>query len=935
MAAKVSSFVGVVLSATALLWCNGAVGGSLTPGQAGITVDRTPVYVGPQDAKLLRVVEAGTTLQVTGAQGARLRVAPSRGDQSLDGWIDAKNLLALDHNLPYHRALGYQGARDTQQALDAYAETLESDRGNSRAYYNRALLYRERGDTSGAIADCTEAIRIDPKFAEAYLARGNAYADQNDLEPAIKDYDKAVALRPKYALAYYNRGLVRHLWASELSTRQHKVQKAAEEEQGAFEDLKRAKTLGLPAAIDKRLSKVGEPTDIVSAAEAGYVRVMAHGSMGAFGVGGEMKSLVPLSPELVFPVVPGTRFASAGAYQNMVSCGQGAARPVKDSFGKYELRGDTGATSSLQAACLDAGRPFPEDSDRFRGVTPVGEDIQKLLCYVEYPQAVPDENGKTEDVAEVELLERAAIQLYERSMAQEGKGRGFPDDPKAFFFFHQQVRQAAVWAVADDLPAKDISARLSSITDLHARVAAKVLDLAAIPQRLGVEPVALRELSVEELLKIKALGKNQRFLARISPESLNASLKMSLSGLSVQDKEALAAVLKVSVPDLATKSQEILVLVRERAALVQKDLAVAKAFLKELASKEKKAADAAKVPLEDIVIDEKDTLKVAFDILGLDSYSLSLANIFLKELTPEERLTLLLAEKVLALDKSYLKDLVPEEKADLDAKKKNLDLTLTLLTLVRLPLEQSIEDAIVKIGDARFQAVSARRRVVSLKDDVEANVAHFRQWQPGTSRWDGVYFIDKYQKGVAWKLDNRISLNTDPPPMRPGDVQAVSTTSEDDGVALPVAGSRFGRRVAPVPRPLGQFVEVAVRFRNVGQQPAVIQFCTPSSVYAGAYLQLGDGTAVAPVDFVLAQVGVPPAQFETTKDITAVSELALSSAGNLGFEIESRQETCALFLFDVPRDADRFHLVIMGKTLDLGLPVSSSAFQPVDDKMIP
>ena len=141
--------------------------------------------------------------------------------------------------------------------------------------------------------------------------------------------------------------------------------------------------------------------------------------------------------------------------------------------------------------------------------------------------------------------------------------------------------------------------------------------------------------------------------------------------------------------------------------------------------------------------------------------------------------------------------------------------------------------------------------------------------------------------------------------------------------------------MAELPKPLGQFVEVTVRFRNAGQNPAAIQFCTPASVYAGAYLELGDGTAVAPVDFVLPGLGMATEAAETTKGLTVVSELSLSAAGSLGFELASRQETCALFLFDVPRDAGQFQLVILGKTIDLGLPLNPSAFEPVDDKMIP
>jgi tetratricopeptide (TPR) repeat protein len=935
MAVRVSSFVCVALLSTTFLYCGGARGESSASDQTGITVDQTPAYTGPEGTKLLRMIEPGTALQVTGAQGQRLRIAALWDAQALEGWIDAKNLLALDPALPYHRALGYQGSRDEQRALEAYTAAIEADGGNSRAYYNRALLYRQRADTSGTIADCSEAIKIDPKFAEAYLTRGNAYANQDDLESAVKDYGKAIAIRPGYGLAYYNRGLARHLWACQLAARDRKTQKAMEEEQGAFEDLQKARTLGLPASIARRLEKSGQPADLVLAAEIGYVRLFARGALGVYGVGGQMKSLIPLNPQLIFPVLPGTRFASAGAQQNMVACGRGTLCAAKDSLGIFEFKGDANNAGSIQAACLDASRPTPEDSDRFRGTSYASEDVQKLLSYVEYPQAASEEAQETEGTSEVEVLERAAIQVLERMLAQEAKGRGFPNDPKAYLFFHQQVRQAAVWAVTDDMAAKDITARLGSITDIHARVAAKILDLATISHRLGVDPISLKELTLDELVKIKATGNNQRFLSRVSPESLSTSLKRSLNDMGVQDKEVLAAALKAPVADLASKPGEILIMAREKSTATQKDLASAKAFLKELASREKKAAEATKTALEDIVIDEKDTLKTVFDILGLDSYGLGLANVFIKELTPEERATIGLAEKVVALDRSFLKDMSGEEKIDLDAKKKSLDLTLTLLSLVRGPLEQVIDDGVVKIGEARSLAALNRRKIVFLKENVEATVVHFRQWKPGSPRWEGVYFIDKNQKCVPWKLDNRVSLASDPLPMRLGEVHAVTTTSDEDGAAPSVGGSRFARKVASLPRPLGQFVEVTLRFRNIGDKSTAIPFCTPASVYAGAYVQLADGSAMAPVDFVLAGMGLASETAETAKDLTLVSDLALSPAGNMGFELDNRQETCALFLFDVPRDAARFQLVIMGKTIDLGLPLSTSAFEPVDDKMIP
>jgi hypothetical protein len=169
----------------------------------------------------------------------------------------------------------------------------------------------------------------------------------------------------------------------------------------------------------------------------------------------------------------------------------------------------------------------------------------------------------------------------------------------------------------------------------------------------------------------------------------------------------------------------------------------------------------------------------------------------------------------------------------------------------------------------------------------------------------------------------------------------VSLKAGADGVPSSFGGSKFLRRVAPLPKPVGQFLEVTVRFRNTGKNPAAVQFCTPASVYAGAYLKLVDyptpneQIGVTPVDFMLPGLAMAPESAETTKGLTVVSKLDLSVTGSMGFELAGRQETCALFLFDVPRDADQFQLVILGKTIDLGLPLDPTAFEPADDRVIP
>ena len=1115
MFARRSLLICVGLLAMTLFCGNGAMGDTAALGQTGITVDRTSVHVGPDyKDRLIRVLDPGTTVQVDEARGNWLRVTLSRNGQTVEGWIEAKTLLVLDLGAPYHRALGYQGSRDVQQAMEAYTEAIETDKGNARAYYNRALLYRERDDASRVIADCTEAIKIDPQFAEAYLLRGNAYASQDAFDAACQDYGKAIAVRPKYAMAFFNRSLVKHRRSTELfAEKPWKVEEAIKLDEQAFEDFRQARVLGLPAAIARRLEDVpllfdddDAPWDLSSAVEAGYVRLSAHGSDTVSGMATDNFYSVAMSANTLIParrlpslfVASGTRLISMGTYQNMVTCEDAVMYPKGQptslkGVSKFHYE------EEIPAAGLDAGRPAPGNADRLVGAALAGEDVQKFLIYSDY----------------AEIYERAAIQVYERAANQEGKKGGFLDDPASMLDFHRKVRQAGVWAVTDNVSATDISGRLPEITAIHIRVAAKILDLAEIPNNLGIKPVELQELPAENLAKVldstlkiplkdlAAEKKETLELARklvssqdkslqekekvaLTPADISKSrelskqknpvlaaalqdrgseekatlvlmleiaskamdrndrytwsvtLRRSVKLLTPQEQETLASALKIpsqelqespsqdfkaavldparqklslaerkfgelqkeargkflrlqngekksseskeqeknnsELKELENKLQEqgkniqglqeqikgleseygrlcdseaekvttvFLALAQKQLVLTQKDFVAVKAFLKGLVTKERKIVEATKTPLEELSADDSDKLKQALAIIGPEQYNFALANIFLKELTSDEKETLTAMEKVRNLDKMLLDKLTPDEETAVNASQKSLDLAILILSLARGPLDRAISDEIVRRADQRLCSALNRRKAESVADDVEATIVHFRRWTPGKLRWDGVYFVDKNQRCVSWKLDNRIPLTIDPLPMQVENARAVSAKATENGVPASFGDSRFGRRVVPLPKPVGQFVEVTVRFRNTGKHSAAIQFCTPASVYAGAYLKLADyptpndEIGVAPVDFLLPGLAMAPESSETTKGLTLVSDLALSTAGSMGFELGNHQETCALFLFDVPRDADRFQLVILGKTIDLGLPLDPTAFEPADDRMIP
>ena len=65
-------------------------------------------------------------------------------------------------------------------------------------------------DYQEAIRAFASSIQLDPANARAYLNRGMAYERINNMQQAIADYSKAIELVPKDAKAYYIRGVL--LW---------------------------------------------------------------------------------------------------------------------------------------------------------------------------------------------------------------------------------------------------------------------------------------------------------------------------------------------------------------------------------------------------------------------------------------------------------------------------------------------------------------------------------------------------------------------------------------------------------------------------------------------------------------------------------------------------------------------------------------------------
>jgi len=107
-----------------------------------------------------------------------------------------------------------------------------------------SLMYAT-GDYQEAIRAFASSIQLDPANARAYLKRGMAYERINNMQQAIDDYSKAIELVPKDAKAYYMRGMLFRRFGKDME---------------AISDLRTSAELGYKLAKDF-LNRKSPPTN--------------------------------------------------------------------------------------------------------------------------------------------------------------------------------------------------------------------------------------------------------------------------------------------------------------------------------------------------------------------------------------------------------------------------------------------------------------------------------------------------------------------------------------------------------------------------------------------------------------------------------------------------------------------------------------------------
>ncbi|MBI2931439.1 MAG: tetratricopeptide repeat protein [Planctomycetes bacterium] len=109
------------------------------------------------------------------------------------------------------RGVDYYDKNDLDAAIQACAQAIQLNPGDTVALTVRSASYCSKGLLKEAVADASRAIQADPRYAAAYGNRGYAHVKCDNLDAAIEDYSQAIAIDPREASFFANRAQARLL----------------------------------------------------------------------------------------------------------------------------------------------------------------------------------------------------------------------------------------------------------------------------------------------------------------------------------------------------------------------------------------------------------------------------------------------------------------------------------------------------------------------------------------------------------------------------------------------------------------------------------------------------------------------------------------------------------------------------------------------------
>jgi tetratricopeptide (TPR) repeat protein len=151
---------------------------------AALLCAASPAFAAPVD-----YTHVGDWAVCNGSENPDQRINACKSILSGGGLSAQDNAQALNG-----LALAYDSKGDRDDALGAYAKSLEFDPKAWFTLLNRANIYMAQKKYDLAMADCNAAIAIKPDAWQAYITRGNVYGEQKRPDLKMADYTQAIAL---------------------------------------------------------------------------------------------------------------------------------------------------------------------------------------------------------------------------------------------------------------------------------------------------------------------------------------------------------------------------------------------------------------------------------------------------------------------------------------------------------------------------------------------------------------------------------------------------------------------------------------------------------------------------------------------------------------------------------------------------------------------
>ena len=110
-----------------------------------------------------------------------------------------------------HREEGmvFQKLGQIDKALFAYAEALNLDPDDPKAYYDRGTALMRKNSLDEALIAFHAAIDLDPAFLDAYGAATQVHMQRHQWDQALALWDRYVAHQPKNSRAHIERSVIR------------------------------------------------------------------------------------------------------------------------------------------------------------------------------------------------------------------------------------------------------------------------------------------------------------------------------------------------------------------------------------------------------------------------------------------------------------------------------------------------------------------------------------------------------------------------------------------------------------------------------------------------------------------------------------------------------------------------------------------------------